>query len=38
MINRNIEETLFLISMEVNGHQAVDASDAQQVGHKFSTD
>ena len=38
MINRNIEETLFLVGMEVNGHQAVDASDAQQVGHKFSTD
>ena len=38
MVNRNIEEALNLVGMQVHGNQAVNTSYTKQVGHKFCPD
>ena len=38
MVNRNIEETLDLVGVQVHGNQTVDARHTQQVGNEFGSD
>ena len=38
MVNRNIKESLNLVSVKVHGNQTVDTCYAQQVGYQFRTD
>ena len=37
MVDGNIEETLYLVGMQVHRDDAVDASHTQQVGYEFGT-
>ena len=38
MVNRDVEETLDLVSVEVHSDEAVDTGYAQQVGNQLGTD
>ena len=38
MVDRDVEETLNLVCMQIHGNQTVDACYAQQVSYQFGTD
>ena len=38
MIDRNIEETLNLVGVQVHGDHTVNTSSAEQIGHQLGTD
>lgn len=38
VVNGHLEESLFLVGMEVHSHDAVDTGDREHVGHEFGGD